>query len=127
MNFTSVGIVSFVSLIIGISIGYKYELNQYDRFKSQSESIALVQKEKVKADEQADKQISHSIVSDYNNSLMQYKSSSSGMSSLSRATTGIDERTAYKILVDKCTETTMQLTYLQKWVNQQYEQDHATK
>ena len=50
---------------------------------------------------------------------VQLNPSGGSMSGISAAPKGTDAETAYPILARQCTETTIQLTSLQDWVNQQ--------
>ena len=127
MNFQLIGITAFISLLIGAFGGYEFEANRFEKFRVQQQAIAMAQKERVAKDEKADKTITSSIVSEFNSSIasLQHNPNSGRLSAFSHSTKGIDARTTYSILVDKCTQTTIQLNYLQKWVAEQYKQDES--
>ena len=122
------GIVLAVMSIfcIGAYEGYSHEHAKFEEYQKQVAIVAEVQKQKVEQEKKQDEQISNNVVNGYRNaldSLHNFYTSSSGVSSVSKATEGANGNPTYSVLAQECATTTLQLTYLQKWVNEQYKED----
>jgi hypothetical protein len=113
--------VGGISLVFGLGTGYHFGSERYVKFQSKTEAIGKVQEEKVNQEEKQSNEVSKVISSDYNSKLrsLQLNASSGKMSDLSNSPVRADEGSAYAELVEKCSETTIQLVSLQEWVKEQ--------
>lgn len=109
---------------IGFGTGYHIADKKYINFKAEVESAAKIQQLKAEEDRKYDEQITNDVVTRYRNALasMQH-SSTSGVYSIPKTTRGVNEDPSYATLVDECRQTTLQLDYLQEWVNEQFKED----
>lgn len=124
-------------IMIGLSVaamagfGYgKYEHNKYVNFKLSVENAQKAQEAHVDSIKKQQALVTKGIKDEYDAKLNAvrnyYKStsvwnndSSSKMSGLSTAPNTTDVISAYNGLAGRCAETTLQLTQLQKWLNEQ--------
>jgi hypothetical protein len=131
MNLLYVKIVAGIICVLGaFAYGWHVRNVDYMAFKKEVESIAKVQEEKVKSIRAQQELVTKGIQDEYDAKLSAvrnyYKSTSvwnnasgSKVSGLSAAPSSSDVVTAYNILAGQCAETTLQLTQLQKWLNEQ--------
>jgi hypothetical protein len=117
--------LAIAAALIAISFvaGFYVEHLRFDNYKEQVEAVAKQQQIRVEEEKKNDATITNSISSEYASSLRQL-TSRSGMSNVSKATGTANENTTYSTLVEECSVTTLQLNYLQKWVNEQYSSDN---
>jgi hypothetical protein len=126
---SSVQIYIYLALLVaGFGGGFYLEHLRFQEFRLEVEAAGKAAEEHTKAVEQQHALINKEIANDYQtklNAIRNFYSSgvrnpSSGtMSGISPAPKGTDAATAYPILAEQCTRTTLQLTELQDWINQQ--------
>jgi hypothetical protein len=130
MNLQFIAIASAVAFLLGAGAGWKYEHNRFVTFKTEVESIAKVQEAEVKFIQKQQALVTKGIQDEYDAKLSAvrnyYKSTSvwnnasgSKVPGISPAPSSADVITAYNLLAGQCAETTLQLTQLQKWLNEQ--------
>ena len=121
----AIGVAVLALLGIGFGTGYHIANKKYLNFKAETEQVAAVAKAKEQQDKKYDDEITNSVITRYRTELdrLQQQSSSSGVHTLPKASSGTDEESAYAALVIECKKTTVQLDYLQEWVNDQYSED----
>ena len=120
-----------VVLVLSI-FAYGWHVRDVDfmAYKKETESIAKAQEEKVKSIRSQQELVTKGIKDEYDAKLSAvrnyYKSTSvwnnasgSKVSGISAAPSSADVVTAYNVLAGQCAETTLQLTQLQKWLNEQ--------
>jgi len=116
-------------LIAVAGFGYgSYEHKNYINYKNEVETLAKQQEAKVESEKQQQALVNKGIQDEYDAKLAllrQYyangvrKSSSSSLPTISSAKSLADATSAYAILAGQCSETTLQLIELQKWINEQ--------
>ena len=110
--------------------GYHIGNSKYLSLKQETETIAKTQEAHVESITKQQQLVTKGVQDEYEAKLSAirsyYKStsvwnnpSSSKVSGLSTAPTVTDVVTAYNVLAGQCAETTLQLTQLQKWLNEQ--------
>jgi len=118
-------LASIVAIVFGS--GWWIGHSKYVEYKASVEAIAKTQEAKVESIEAQHKLVTKGIQDEYDAKLTllrQYYSngvrqpSSSTMSNLSNTSSIADANTAYSILARQCSETTLMLTELQKWLNE---------
>jgi hypothetical protein len=116
---------AFVLFCMGAATGYEVANRKYLNFKAETEKVASVAQAKVEQDRKYDQEITNSVVERYKSELarVQQHSSSGGVFSIPKASSGTDDSGSYAALVIECKKTTIQLNYLQEWVNDQYKED----
>lgn len=121
----AIGVAVLALLGIGFGTGYHIANKKYLNFKAETEQVAAVAKAKVEQDKKYDDEITNSVITRYRTDLarLQSQSSSSGVHAIPKASSGTDEASSYAALVVECKQTTIQLNYLQEWVNDQYSED----
>ena len=130
MNFQFIAIAAAVAFLLGAGAGWKYEHNKFVTFKTEVESVAKVQEAEVKSIQKQQALVTKGIKDEYDAKLSAvrnyYKSTSvwnnasgSQVPGISAAPSTTDVITAYNVLAGQCAETTLQLTQLQKWLNEQ--------
>jgi hypothetical protein len=129
LTYVKIGLVTLVVLGVFYS-GYYFGNSKYIRLKQESEQIAKTQEAKIESLTKQQSLVTKGIQDEYDAKLNAvrnyYKSTSmwnnpnsgkvSGLSSTSQLT---DVITSYNVLAGQCTETTLQLVELQKWINEQ--------
>ena len=100
---------------------------RYLEYKASVESIAQAQEEKVQSIQKQQNLVNEGIKNEYEGKLAAIKSfysrvqlnpSSSSMSGISPAPKGTDAESAYPILAEQCTRTTLQVNLWQEWATQ---------
>jgi hypothetical protein len=130
MNFQFIAIAAAVAFLLGAGAGWKYEHNKFVTFKTEVESVAKVQEAEVKSIQKQQALVTKGIKDEYDAKLSAvrnyYKSTSvwnnasgSQVPGISATPSSADVITAYNVLAGQCAETTLQLTQLQKWLNEQ--------
>ena len=121
-NIQGILIAGIASLIIGFGSGWYVGHEKYAEFKSQVQTVAKEEQKEVKQKEEKSNEITKSIVSEYKSTIgsLQHSSRTSGVSSVPKASSGTDDSSPYAALVIECSQTTVQLNELQKWVQEQY-------
>ena len=129
MNLLYVKLIAGAVFVLGVFYaGWHTRDVDFMAFKKEVESVAKVQEAKVESITKQQDIVTKGIKNDYESKLaavrnyyggMQLNPSSRSMSGISAAPKGADAETAYPILARQCTETTIQLTSLQDWINQQ--------
>ena len=121
--------IIIITVVVSICFGSGWWLgySKYVEYKASVEAIAKTQEAKVESIEAQHKLVTKGIQDEYDAKLTllrQYYSngvrqpSSSTMSNLSNTSSIADANTAYSILARQCSETTLMLTELQKWLNE---------
>jgi len=128
-NYIKVGLA--VGICAGIFFcGFHIGNNRYVEYKARVEATAKAQEEHNQAVEQEHQIINQGIQNEYEGKLaalrnyygrMQLNPSSSPMSGISPTPKGTDAATAYPVLVEQCSQSTLMLVELQEWVRQQSE------
>ena len=126
---SSVQIYIYLALAIaGFGAGFYVEHLRFANYKEEVESVAKAQEAHVKSVEEQHKLVTKGIQDEYDaklSLLRNYysagvrKPSSSTMSNLSTTTAISNANSAYAELAGRCSETTLMLVELQKWVNEQ--------
>jgi hypothetical protein len=120
-----VGLTVFA--LAGFGYG-KYEHNKYVTYKAEVENIAKAQEAHVKSIQKQHQLVTKGISDEYDAKLAlirQYYAngvrspSTSSVSNLSDTTKLFDASTAYNQLASNCAQTTLMLTELQRWINDQ--------
>ena len=127
INYIKIGLLVFIAC--GLFYGGFHVGNlRYLEYKASVEATAKIQEAKVESITKQQELVTKGITNEYEAKLAAVKSfygrvqlnpSGGSMSGISAAPKGPDAETAYPILARPCTETTIQLTSLQDWVNQQ--------
>jgi hypothetical protein len=116
-----------VAALGGLGYG-KYESAKYDAYKAEVVAAGKAQEEHNTAIVKQQDIISKGVKDEYEAKLAAVRNfyssgvqhpSSRTVPGISAAPKGTDAETAYPILAGQCTETTVQLTSLQDWINQQ--------
>ena len=127
INYIKIGLLVFIAcgLFYG---GFHIGNSRYLEYKASVESIAQAQEEKVQSIQAQHELINQGIKNEYEGKLaalrnyyggMQLNPSSRTMSGISPAPKGADAETAYPILAGQCSQSTLMLVELQKWVTEQ--------
>ena len=120
-----VGLTVFA--LAGFGYG-KYEHNKYVTYKAEVENIAKAQEAHVESIQKQHQLVTKGISDEYDAKLAlirQYYAngvrspSTSNVSNLSDTTKLFDASTAYNQLASNCAQTTLMLTELQRWINDQ--------
>ena len=113
--------------VVSFSYG-RYEHNKYVTFKAEVEAVAKTQEAKVESIQKQHQLVTKGISDEYDAKLAlirQYYAngvrspSTSSVSNLSDTTKLFDASTAYNQLASNCAQTTLMLTELQRWINDQ--------
>jgi len=125
-NYIKVGLA--VGICAGIFFcGFHIGNNRYVEYKARVEAAAKAQEEHNQAVEQEHQMINQGIQNEYEGKLaalrnyygrMQLNPSSSPMSGISPTPKGTDAATAYPVLVEQCSETTLQVNLWQEWATE---------
>ena len=129
MNLLYAKLIAGVVCVLGIFYaGWHTRDVDYMAFKKEVTAIAKVQEAKVESITKQQELVNKGIKNDYESKLSAVRNfytsgvrnpSSGSMSGISPAPKGTDAETAYPILAGQCAATTVQLTSLQDWLNQQ--------
>ena len=129
MNLLYVKLIAGAVFVLGIFYaGWHTRDVDYMAYKKEVESIAKAQEAKVESITKQQDIVTKGIKNDYESKLaavrnyyggMQLNPSGRSVPGISAAPKGADAETAYPILARQCTETTIQLTSLQDWINLQ--------
>jgi hypothetical protein len=120
-----VGLTVFA--LAGFGYG-KYEHNKYVTYKAELENIVKAQEAHVESIQKQHQLVTKGISDEYDAKLAlirQYYAngvrspSTSSVSNLSDTTKLFDASTAYNQLASNCAQTTLMLTELQRWINDQ--------
>jgi hypothetical protein len=116
-------------LIAFAGFGYgNYEHKNYINYKNKVDLLAKQQEAKVESEKQQQALVNKGIQDEYDaklSLLRQYygngmrQSNSNSLSTISSSKSLADATSAYSILAGQCSETTLQLIELQKWINEQ--------
>ena len=126
-NYIKVGLAVLAICTIFYS-GFHLGNSRYLEFKASVEATAKIQEEKVKSIRSQQELVNKGITNEYEAKLtavksfygrVQFNPSGSSMSGLSTTPKSADVIAAYNELAGQCAETTLQLTSLQKWLNEQ--------
>ena len=126
INYIKIGLFVFIAcgLFYG---GFHIGNSRYLEYKASVESIAQAQEEKVQSIQKQQNLVNEGIKNEYEGKLAAIKSfysrvqlnpSSSSMSGISPAPKGTDAESAYPILAEQCTRTTLQVNLWQEWATQ---------
>jgi hypothetical protein len=127
INYIKIGLLVFIAcgLFYG---GFHIGNSRYLEYKASVESIAQAQEEKVQSIQAQHELINKGIKNEYEGKLaalrnyyggMQLVPGGRTMSGISPAPKGTDAETAYPILAGQCSQSTLMLVELQKWINEQ--------
>jgi hypothetical protein len=126
---SSVQIYIYLVLAIGgFGAGFYVEHLRFAQYATEVEMAGKAADAHNKAVEQQHALVTKEITNDYQTKLNAVRNfyasgvhnpSSGTMSGISAAPKGTDAESAYPILAEQCTRTTLQLTELQAWINQQ--------
>lgn len=130
MNFQAIAIAVAVAFLAGAASGWKYEHGRFMDFKEEITIVAAKQEAKVESIQKQQDLVTKGIKDEYDAKLTAvrnyYKSNSvwnnasgSKVPGISAAPSSSDVVSAYNVLAGQCAETTVQLTQLQKWLNEQ--------
>lgn len=130
--YTILGAIGAVIAVFAFGLwkGYSYEHEKFIAFKAQAEAQAKIQEAKVESITKQQALVTKGIKDEYDAKLAAvrnyYKSTSvwndtnsSKVSGISAAPSSADVIAAYNVFAGQCAETTLQLTQLQKWLNEQ--------
>ena len=123
-----------ISLLGGLCLilfgsGYWMGYSRYIEYKKSVEIQAKIQEAKVESIQKQHELVKKGIQDEYDaklNLLRNYYASgvrqpnTSKLPTISSTTSGIDAITTYNLLAGQCSETTLMLVELQKWVNETY-------
>ena len=123
-----------ISLLGGLCLilfgsGYWMGYSRYIEYKKSVEIQAKTQEAKVESIQKQHELVKKGIQDEYDaklNLLRNYYASgvrqpnTSKLPTISSTTSGIDAITTYNLLAGQCSETTLMLVELQKWVNETY-------
>lgn len=125
-------ITSWIMIALSVvalgGIGYgKYESMKYETYKANVEAAAAAQQAKIDSLKKQQDLTTKSIEKEYNAKLAllrQYyangvQSGSGKMPGLSSTSSLADAATVYNVLASQCSEVTLQLVELQRWINEQ--------
>ena len=126
---SSVQIYIYLALAIGgFGAGFYVEHLRFANYQEEVESVAKAQEAHVKSIEEQHKLVTKGIQDEYDAKLSLVRSyyangvrqpSSSTVSNLSTTTAIANANAAYAELAGRCSETTLMLVELQRWVNEQ--------
>ena len=130
MNLQFIAIAAVVAFLLGAGAGWKYEHGRFMAFKEEVVVVAAKQEAQVESIHKQQALVTKGIKDEYDAKLSAvrnyYKSTSvwnntsgSKVPGLSAAPSSADVITAYNVLAGQCSETTLQLVQLQKWLNEQ--------
>ena len=130
MNLQAIAIAIVVSFLAGAASGWKYENGRFVEFKKDVAVVAAQQEAKVESITKQQALVTKGIKDEYDAKLnavrTYYKSTSVWNNASGNKVSGVsttpsvsDVITAYNVLAGQCAETTLQLTQLQKWLNEQ--------
>ena len=127
INYIKIGFLVFIAC--GLFYGGFHVGNlRYLEYKASVEATAKIQEAKVQSITKQQELVTKGIQDEYEAKLtavksfygrVQFNPSGSTMSGLSATPKSTDVITAYNELAGRCAETTLQLTSLQKWLNEQ--------
>jgi hypothetical protein len=115
-------------LVGGFGAGFYVEHLRFSEYAMEVEMAGKAADAHNKAVEQQHALVTKEITNDYETKLAavhnfyasgMHNPSSRSVSGISAAPRGTDAETAYPILVGQCAQTTLQLTELQQWINEQ--------
>ncbi len=123
-----------VSLLGGLCLilfgsGYWMGYSRYIEYKKSVEIQAKTQEAKVESIQKQHELVTKSIEKEYDAKLTLLRNyyasgvrqpNTSKLPTISSTTSGIDAITTYNLLAGQCSETTLMLVELQKWVNETY-------
>jgi hypothetical protein len=126
---SSVQIYLYVALAVGgFGAGFYVEHLRFANYKTEVEAVAKAQEAHVQAVQEQHKLVTKGIQDEYDAKLgliRQYyangvrQSSGSPVSGISTTSAISNATTAYNQLAEQCSQTTLMLVELQKWVNEQ--------
>jgi len=118
-----------IALLFSAYLGYSYEHSRFMAFKSEIEAIARVQEAKVESIQKQQALVTKGIENEYNAKLALlrnyyannglHNTSSGKLPSIPNASDFFNVVTANNLLAGQCSETTLMLVELQKWLNEQ--------
>jgi hypothetical protein len=127
IDYAKLGIAIFL-LLGAFATGWGLRNRDFNDYKREVSNAAKAQEAHVESIKKQQALVTKGIENEYNAKLTllrQYyangvrQPNSSGMPTISNATTGLDAITAYNLLVGQCAETTQQIVSLQEWLNAQ--------
>ena len=130
MNLQAIISSAALAFLAGAASGWKYEHGRFTAFKEEIVVVSAKQEAQVESIHKQQALVTKGIKDEYDAKLSAvrnyYKSTSvwdntsgSKVPGLSTAPSSADVIAAYNVLAGQCAETTLQLTQLQKWLNEQ--------
>jgi hypothetical protein len=127
IDYWKIGIAGLL-LLGAFATGWGLRNRDFNDYKREIANVAKAHEEKVKSIRSQQELVNKGIEDEYNAKLAllrQYyangvrQPSSSSMPTISNTTSGLDAITAYNLLAGQCSQSTLQLVELQKWINEQ--------
>jgi hypothetical protein len=127
IDYWKIGVAGLL-LLGAFATGWGLRNRDFNDYKREIANVAKAQEEKVKSIRSQQELVNKGIEDEYNAKLAllrQYyangvrQPSSSSMPTISNTTSGLDAITAYNLLAGQCSQSTLQLVELQKWINEQ--------
>lgn len=130
MSIQAILVSAALAFLAGLASGWKYEHGRFMAFKEEVAVVAAKQEAKVESIQKQQALVTKGIKDEYDAKLAAvrnyYKSTSvwndtrgSKVSGISTTPSSADVIAAYNVFAGQCAETTLQLTQLQKWLNEQ--------